>query len=361
MLAIAARAGSPHPSLVAPPNLPRPAEGEVLCRTLQVGVCGTDREILASRQPLLPPDADHLILGHECLARVEQVAPGVAEFRPGDLVVPVVRRASTPGRRRADLLPFGHFTERGIVREHGFARPWFLGRAEYLFPVAPGVAPVAVFTEPLSIAEKAANEAATLQRARLGETAWTDPSPRVLVTGLGPIAFGAVLACRCRDWPVTVYGRDEEATSRVRLAQEFGAAYLSARQYAFEPSDVERDGFDLILECTGSDDVLIRATSALASCGVMAWLGSARMPRPARHNVSLAMRHAVLGNHLHLGTVNSAPRDFADALRHLAQLRHTHPRPLAALFTDYLPPAEALWHYEHRTPQGIKTVVVYGE
>jgi threonine dehydrogenase-like Zn-dependent dehydrogenase len=361
MRAIAARTGSPTPCFVEAPEPPSPGPGEVLCRTLQVGVCGTDRDILESTQPLAPQGSAHLILGHECLARVEQVGSGVREFQAGDLAAPVVRRALGRNVPRVDLLPFGQYTERGIVHEHGFALRWFLDRPEFLFPVSPEIASVAVFTEPLSVAEKAVNEALAVQRGRLGESAWTDPPPRVLVTGLGPIAFAAVLACRCRNWPVTVYGRDAEDTFRVQLARALGADYLPASSYYFEPADVERDGFDLILECTGSDDLMVQAASALAACGVMVWVGSARVPRPKEQNVALLMRHAVLRNHVHLGTVNAAPRDFADALRHLAELHASQPRELAAMFTDHVPPEEALWHYEHRRPQGIKTVVVMGD
>jgi threonine dehydrogenase-like Zn-dependent dehydrogenase len=360
MLAIAARSDSPHPELIEVPDPPPPGDGEVLCRTLQIGVCGTDRDILESKQPLIPPGADHLVLGHECLARVEAVGPGVDKVRPGDLVVPVVRRAAGLKTDRADLLPFGRYTERGIVHENGFAQPWFLDRPEYLFPVSERIASVAVFTEPLSVAEKAVNEALAVQRGRLGNAAWSEP-PRVLVTGQGPIAFGAVLACRCRNWPVTVYGRDRPDTFRVELARSFGAAYMPAAAYDFDAADVERDGFDLILECTGSDEVMVRAASALAACGVMGWLGSARVARPKELNVAHLMRHAVIRNHIHLGTVNAAPRDFADALAHLAQLRTSHPRELAAVFTDRTAPEEALWHYENRRPQGIKTVVTFAE
>ncbi len=361
MRAIAARANSPHPFFVETPEPPPPGSGEVLCRTLEVGVCGTDREILHSEQPLLPPGQDRLVLGHECLARVEQVGPGVREVQPGDLVTPVVRRASQPSRVRVDLMSFGEFTERGIVHEDGFALPWFIDKPEFLFPVAPQIADAAVFTEPLSIAEKAANEAIVLQQARLGAHAWIESPPRVLVTGLGPIAFGAVLACRGRGWPVTVWGRDPADTFRVRLACDLGAAYLSAATYHFEPENVERDGFDFIVECTGSDEVLVRAGSALASRGVMAWLGSARVPLPAQHNVALLMRQAILGNHLHLGSVNAAPRDFADALGRIAQFHASHPHELAAIFTDRVRPDDALWHYENRRPQGIKTVIVFGD
>ena len=359
MLAIAARTGSPRPAIVDVAEPATPGAGAVLCRSLEVGVCGTDRDILASQQPLTPPGCEHLILGHECLARVEKVGANVDALRAGDLVTPVVRRPLRPSAVRVDMLPFGQFTERGIVHEHGFARPWFLDRPEFLFPVAAEIASVAVFTEPLSIAEKGVNEAILLQQARLGPQAWTDPPPRALVTGLGPIAFAAVLACRCRDWPVTVYGRDEDTTFRAKLAQAFGAAYRPAARFNFEPDDVERDGFDLVLECTGADEIMVRCASVLASCGVMAWLGSHRRPEPAERNVALMMRHGVVRNHLHLGSVNAAPRDFADALRRLAQLQATHPRELASLITARVSPEESLPHYERRPSQAVKTVIAF--
>jgi hypothetical protein len=84
---------------------------------MELGICGTDREILASENPLVPPGEDLLVLGHESLARVEEVGEGVTEVIVGDLVVPVVRRASAWSPTRVDLLPFGQYTERGIVYE----------------------------------------------------------------------------------------------------------------------------------------------------------------------------------------------------------------------------------------------------
>src|SRR5688500_15175362 len=86
MLAVACRTGSTQPYLVEVPP-PRPPEaGEVFCRTLELGICGTDREILHSANPWTPPGDDYLVLGHECLARVEQVGSGVSEYHAGDLV-----------------------------------------------------------------------------------------------------------------------------------------------------------------------------------------------------------------------------------------------------------------------------------
>src|SRR5688572_8914388 len=107
----------PEPGTIGPED--------VLCRTLELGVCGTDREILHSRRPLAPSGEGFLVLGHECLARVEGVGGNAKGVSLGDLVVPVVRRRKpeAPRQTRVDLLSFDHYTERGIVHEHGFSTP----------------------------------------------------------------------------------------------------------------------------------------------------------------------------------------------------------------------------------------------
>ncbi|QDU94779.1 zinc-binding dehydrogenase [Lignipirellula cremea] len=360
MRAIAARPGSSEPYFVDAPEPPEPGPGEVLCRTLELGVCGTDREILASKQPWTPPGESHLVLGHECLARVEAVGDGVT-LEVGSLVTPVVRRArpsADPGMR-VDMLTFGDYVERGIVEEHGFSLPLWLDRPEHLFLVDPGLKPLAVFAEPLSVAEKAVNEAIRLQTARLTPETWSDPPPRVLVTGMGPIAFAAILAARCRNWPVVIYGRDADDSPRAQLAQELGAEYLPADRAAFDQHDSFTGGYDLVLECTGAEEVLLAAAHVLNARGVMVWLGADRVGRSRSLNLANAMRRAVVGNHLHLGSVNAAPRDFADALQHLAQMQASHPQPMAALISDRAPFHDALAQYQNRNKQGVKAIVQY--
>lgn len=358
MQAIGAFPQTTEPQIVELDEPEQLKEGQVLCRTLELGICGTDRDILESAQPLVPPDESYLVLGHECLARIESVGPGVTSLAPGELVVPVVRRALDRRARRPDLLPFGTFTERGIVREHGFSPLLWIDRPEYLFRVPREIAGIAVLTEPLSVAEKGINEALAVQRGRLGAEAWTTP-PRVLVTGMGPIGFASLLAARCRQWPVTLYGRDAEDSFRAQLARQLGAQFLADTRFDPNLPDVERDGFDLILECTGSDEVLMRVAPTLASCGVMVWLGSSRQPKPRVHNLDVLMRNAILRNHIHLGTVNAAARDFQQAIEQLAQLQRTHRQQVEAMITARVSLHDALWHCTHREPQGIKTVVRY--
>jgi len=359
MQGIAAFPGRVEPDFVDIPEPRAPGPGQVLCRTLQLGVCGTDRDILQSTTPFVPPGENFLVLGHECLARVEAVGPDVPHLRSGDLVVPTVRRSPPHARHRVDLLNFGDYTERGIVALHGFSAPWWVDDPQYLYQVQPDLAAVAVLTEPLAVAEKGLHEAQLLQEARCGANFWTEAPPRVLVTGLGPIAFAGILASVARGWPTTVYGRDSVATFRATLAQRLGANYLPAESVNLAPQDVEKDGFDLILECTGSDAVTVELTGTLASRGICVWLGSSRLPNPAPHNVALMMRNGLLRNHLHLGSVNAAPRDFEQALLDLAWWQLRQPQTLAALLTDHVAPRDSLEHYLTRKTQGIKTVLHY--
>jgi threonine dehydrogenase-like Zn-dependent dehydrogenase len=141
--------------------------------------------------------------------------------------------------------------------------------------------------------------------------------------------------------------------------EKLGGKY-QALELATQPlADVEREGFDLLLECTGSDEVLVAAARLVRSCGVIVWLGSNRVPQAATLNVQRLMREGLLRNHIHLGSVNAAARDFRDALAHLLQLSSSRRAELSALITARVRPEDSLWHYEHRQPQGIKTVLMY--
>jgi len=74
-------------------ELPRLVEpDEVMLRLLDVGICGTDKEICSFEYGTPPAGEDHLVIGHEALAEVVEIGSAVSGLRPGDLVVPTVRR-----------------------------------------------------------------------------------------------------------------------------------------------------------------------------------------------------------------------------------------------------------------------------
>lgn len=359
LAAIAAVPGTDEPRVVHLQDPPQPSPDQVLVKTVRLGICGTDRDILESRQPAVPPGEPFLVLGHECLGEIVAVGSAVRDWQVGDRVVPLVRRPRFPSARRPDFLPLGKFVERGIFYEHGFSAPLWLDRPEYLVRVPQELDHLAVFTEPLAVVEKAIREATLLQSARLGDAAWPATGPRVLVTGLGPIAFAALLACRVRGWTVSVYGRASSQQRRPLLVERFGGRYVPDTTWKDFLEDVEQEGFDLLLECTGSAEVLVRTSTALASCGVAVWLGSSRTAEERPLNVDRLMRHAVIRNHLHLGTVNAARTDFESALADLQTSRQRFGELVYEIFTDEVRLGESLWHFRHRGPESIKTVVVY--
>jgi glucose 1-dehydrogenase len=103
---------------------PPVAQGELLVSGRLVGVCGTDREIAEGSYGEPPTGEARLVLGHEGLGEVLE-APAGSGFERGDLVVGIVRRpdpVSCPACAAGhwDMCRNDRFTERGIVRGHGY-------------------------------------------------------------------------------------------------------------------------------------------------------------------------------------------------------------------------------------------------
>src|SRR5262249_38783377 len=85
-------------------DVPQPklqGANDVLLRVLEVGLCGTDREISSFEYGSAPPGSDHLILGHETLAEVIETGREVRSLKPKDLVSAMVRRPCPHAECRA--------------------------------------------------------------------------------------------------------------------------------------------------------------------------------------------------------------------------------------------------------------------
>src|ERR1035441_520112 len=96
------------------------AASEVKIRMLEVGVCGTDKELCAFVFGTPPAGSDHFILGHESLGEVQETGSGVTDLQAGDLVIGSVRLpcpdAACQGCRaeRPDFCSTDRYPERGI-------------------------------------------------------------------------------------------------------------------------------------------------------------------------------------------------------------------------------------------------------
>src|ERR1700761_5331345 len=70
---------------------PSARDGSITVNALELGLCGTDFELIAADYGWAPPGSDHLIIGHESLGHVLE-APEGSGYSKGDLIVGIVRR-----------------------------------------------------------------------------------------------------------------------------------------------------------------------------------------------------------------------------------------------------------------------------
>lgn len=315
-------------------DLPRPAPAadEALVRVVEAGVDGTDREIEAGRYGEAPEGDDFLILGHEALGRVESVGAAVQEVVPGEWVVATVRRPDgCPNCRlgESDMCLWGRYKERGIKRLHGYFSDYYVERPGFLVQVPEALRPVAIFLDPLSVAEKGVRQAFRIQQRM-----YWGPR-RALILGAGPIGFLSLILCRLRDLETSIFSRSPRGSETARRAEAVGAIFLSGQEQSLSALRRKTEPFDLIVECTGSLPVALEATCLLDNNGVMAMLGiydGAGGTAP-----DCLGRRLVLGNQLIFGSVNSHRNDFLAGINDLARIESRWPGWLGRLITRRLP------------------------
>ncbi|MBJ6760729.1 glucose 1-dehydrogenase [Myxococcaceae bacterium JPH2] len=342
------------------PRLHSPTEVRV--RTLEVGVCGTDKDILQGLHGAPPPGESHLVLGHECLGQVVEVGAHVRDFRPGDLVVPRVRRpcphAHCPACRyeHPDFCVTGDYTERGIQGAHGFCAEFFVEDMMYLHRAEDSLRGVAVLTEPLTIAEKALRETARIQ-ARLP---FKQTPGNAVVLGAGPVGQLGAMALMSLGYATTVYSRSPPPNVKAAAAEAMGAPYLSSQRVTVEELKAKAGPVDVIYEATGSSTVAFDTLRALGPNGVLILTG---VPGRKEH-LHLAgeevLRQLVLWNQVVLGTVNAGSEDFTRALENLERFRARWPGGLERLITARHPP-EAFSQVVEGRLGGIKHVISFQE
>src|SRR5215472_11722709 len=330
---------------------------DVLLRVCEVGLCGTDREISSFEYGSPPPGSDRLILGHESLAEVVEVGRGVHSLRPGDLVVPMVRRPCPHHECRAcragrpDFCMTGDYTERGIKGVDGFLADYVVDDEEYLVRVPRVLADVAVLVEPLTVVTKAGNQArAIADRLRY------DPGPqRGLVLGAGPIGLLGAMVLVADGFDTLVYSRDSEQSKQAELVRSLGADYESSAPNPIENLAEAWGRFDVVLEAVGFAPLMLAATQMLKPNGVVALTGVPPEAATAELNVGRALRNLVLRNEVVFGAVNAGRRDHLSAIRHLEQFMVLFPDSVRKLITDRVPLDEVPQMLTQK--RGIKNVV----
>jgi threonine dehydrogenase-like Zn-dependent dehydrogenase len=284
---------------------PSPGPGDLLVETIALGVCGTDREIVAGEHGEAPPGGGRLVLGHELLGRVREAPPG-SGFEPGELVAGIVRRpdpvpCACCARGEWDMCRNGRYTERGIKGRDGYGAELVALEGDFAVKVSPELGELGVLTEPASVLAKAWEQTDRI-RARACEA-----HERALVTGAGPIGLLAALLAVQRGLEVHVLDRAESGI-KPELVRDLGAEYHTG-----SVADLcDRSQPDIIVECTGVAQLVVDAMQHNAPGAVVCLTGVAPS-RSLNVDIGSLNNELVLENDVVFGSVNANRGHFEQA------------------------------------------------
>ncbi len=289
---------------------PPQSDGAILVRTMAIGVCGTDRDIVSGHYGWAPPGESRLVIGHESIGTVRE-APAGSGVSVGDLVVGIVRRpdpvpccACAVGEW--DMCRNGRYTERGIKERHGYGSEFFRIEPDFVVKVDPSLGVAGVLLEPTSVVSKAWDHT-----ERIGQRARSWRPNTMLVTGAGPVGLLAALIGAQQGLEVHVLDHHESLKKR-DIVQQLGG------KYHVESLDDVRLEPDILMECTGAPSVVRDVLGRTAAGGIVCLVGVTAPGHDFDVDVGALNRTMVLDNDTVFGTVNANRRHYemaGEALR----------------------------------------------
>lgn len=211
--------------------IPRPQPNQVLIKVFAASVCGTDLHIIAGHYPSSPP----VVMGHEVAGRVIAVGSEVDEKWLG-------ARVACESHHQICTCTYCRIGKRnlcpnkvsiGSIIDGGFAQ--YLTAAQELLHLVPETVSdhAAALTEPLAFVTHC-----------LLDPPIVNSGDQVLIVGAGPIGVLAAQIARSAGGVVTVVGLEIDKR-RLEIARSLGFN-------AGTKSEV--DAYDVVIECSGSED-----------------------------------------------------------------------------------------------------------
>lgn len=307
-------------------DLPEPNGDGVLVRVLEVGICGTDREIAEGLFGVAPENGQRLVLGHELLGLVARDHAG---FARGDLVSAIVRRSCGKciacDEGAPDSCLTGAYRERGITRLDGFARELVLEDADQLVAIPRQLGRLGVLAEPTSICARAVRHALAIGRRQPWRPA------RALVLGGGAIGVLSTLLLRLEGLEVCTASLEPSN----EIVEALGADYVSTGEGEVEVESL--GGFDLVIEAAGNAELMARSLGLLRRSGIVCLLGLDGRDRPVSVPGRVLGVDTVLENRVLFGSVNAHREDWHAAVDALDRARERFPDALERLIALRVP------------------------
>jgi len=295
-----------------------PGGDGVLLRVLEVGVCGTDREISEGLFGVAPDGERQLVIGHESLAEVARDGHG---FSKGDLVCATVRRSCghclACGEGAPDSCLTGDYSERGITRLDGFARELLVEAPDHLVPIPRTLGRLAVLAEPTSICTRGIRHALTIGARQPWEP------KRALVTGAGAVGLLSTMLLRLEGLEVVLASLEPSSS----IAEALGAQYVSTKT-----TDLADLGpFDIVVEAAGNAQLMLDALGLLGRSGVACLLGIDGRKGKAQIENTVIGVDTVLENRVLFGSVNARRDDWVAGVEALDEAHRRFPGALEEL------------------------------
>ncbi len=361
-----------HTFEIPKPEIKQP--DEVLIRVKEVGVDGTDTNIVRHNLQDIAEDHNEIDMGHEMVGVVEAVGNEVKSLATGDAVVMTVRRGCGICQpclhNQSDMCMTGLYTERGIHKQDGFLTEFVVDQEQYIVKVPPRLVQLAVFTEPLSIAEKGIEQIKVIQ-SRLP---WACPhakhaydSPHwggcktALVIGAGPLGLLATALLRLSEAYTYVSDILPEDSPRVHLVKHMGAHYMDTR--AKTPKEMVElccsptGNLDIIFEAAGAAATAIELINYMSRSSIYVMTGIPREELLMQVDAAQLVRQIVRYNQVVVGSVNSNRSHFEMAIKDITEINSHFGSMLEEMITHRFRLQDYQQAFALSDPKHIKTVI----
>lgn len=310
---------------------------EVLIRVKEVGLDRTDFDMVRYGLQDIAEGRNEITLGHEVVGIVEAVGREVKSLIPGDAVTVTLRRGCGQCEpclhNQSDMCMTGLFTERGIHKLDGFLTKFIVDKEQYIVKVPPELARIAVFTEPLSIAEKGVEQIRIIQSRvfwhcthkehGFSSSDWGGCKV-ALVVGAGTLGLLATALIRLAKTYTYVADIVPEDHHKVHLVKDMGAEYIDARTKSPEQlvdfCCTPMGELHIIFEASGAADTAVQLIPHMSRSSIYAMTGIPRENLNIELDAAQLVRQVVRYNQVIVGSVNSNRRHFEMALNDIGEV-----------------------------------------
>lgn len=340
MKAIAITPGKGEPHFIEIPKPEITSDNQIILETLQVGICGTDRAEINGGRAMAPKDKNELIIGHEMLGRVLTAGDKAGSVKQGDIGLFSVRRGCGNcfpcNHSRNDFCETGDYLERGIKGLNGYQTEFIIDDSPYFVKVPDEIISIGVLIEPMSIVEKALDQALQIQKLRLPDASipgWPNRI-NVLIAGLGPVGLLAALILRLKG--ANLFGLDivEANSPRAMVIKDLGGTYINGKEVKTSDIDNKFGRFEIMFEATGIAQLEFQLIESLNANGVYVITGIPEDKKPISVLGGEIMSQLVLNNQIVLGSVNAGLEHYKMAVNDLVAANRKWPKITGNIITE---------------------------